>query len=71
MCACARSHDRHHHRRGLRAPAPVLRGRHGTETRIVIGTVILFGVLAATAFTLFGVPVAYDLLARRTGSRGM
>ena len=42
----------------------------GTETRIVIGTVILFGVLAATAFTLFVVPVAYDLLARNTGSPG-
>jgi multidrug efflux pump len=42
----------------------------GTETRIVIGTVILFGVLAATFFTLFVVPVAYDVLARRTGSPG-
>jgi multidrug efflux pump len=42
----------------------------GTETRIVIGTVILAGVLAATLFTLFVVPVAYDLLARRTGSPG-
>jgi len=34
----------------------------------VIGTVILYGVLAATLFTLFVVPVAYDLLAKRTGS---
>jgi multidrug efflux pump len=34
----------------------------------VIGTVILYGVLAATLFTLFIVPVAYDLLARHTGS---
>ena len=42
----------------------------GAETRGAIGTVILFGVLAATAFTLFVVPVAYDLLARRTGSPG-
>jgi multidrug efflux pump len=42
----------------------------GTETRVVIGTVILAGVLAATFFTLFVVPVAYDLLARRTGSPG-
>jgi multidrug efflux pump len=40
----------------------------GTETRTVIGTVILAGILAATLFTLFVVPVAYDLLARRTGS---
>jgi len=42
----------------------------GAETRTVIGTVILAGVLAATLFTLFVVPVAYDLLARRTGSPG-
>jgi multidrug efflux pump len=42
----------------------------GTETRIVIGTVILWGVLAATVFTLFVVPVAYNLLARHTGSPG-
>jgi multidrug efflux pump len=42
----------------------------GAETRTVISTVILFGVLAATLFTLFVVPVAYDLLARRTGSPG-
>jgi multidrug efflux pump len=40
----------------------------GSETRVVIGTVILYGVIAATLFTLFIVPVAYDLLARRTGS---
>ncbi|MGB5832748.1 MAG: efflux RND transporter permease subunit [Thiohalocapsa sp.] len=42
----------------------------GAETRAVIGTVILSGVLAATVFTLFVVPVAYDLLAKRTGSPG-
>jgi multidrug efflux pump len=42
----------------------------GAETRTVIGTVILAGVLAATLFTLFVVPVAYDLLAQRTGSPG-
>ena len=42
----------------------------GAEARGVIGTVILFGVLAATAFTLFVVPVAYDLIARRTASPG-
>jgi len=40
----------------------------GTETRLVIGTVILCGVIAATLLTLFVVPVAYDLLARHTGS---
>ncbi|MEQ6916601.1 efflux RND transporter permease subunit [Halomonas aquatica] len=42
----------------------------GAETRLVIGTVILSGLAAATLFTLFVVPVAYDLLARRTGSPG-
>ncbi len=40
----------------------------GSETRVAIGVVILFGVVAATFFTLFIVPVAYDLLARHTGS---
>ncbi|MCE8032459.1 efflux RND transporter permease subunit [Billgrantia tianxiuensis] len=42
----------------------------GSEARMVIGTVIMAGVAAATFFTLFVVPVAYDLLARRTGSPG-
>ena len=40
----------------------------GTETRVVIGTVVLSGILAATLFTLFVVPVAYDRMARHTGS---
>ncbi|WP_210396030.1 efflux RND transporter permease subunit [Motiliproteus sediminis] len=40
----------------------------GTETRLVIGTVILCGVISATLFTLLVVPVAYAVLARRTGS---
>ncbi|MCB1772155.1 MAG: efflux RND transporter permease subunit, partial [Gammaproteobacteria bacterium] len=40
----------------------------GAETRAVIGTVILYGVIAATLFTLFVVPVAYQALARNTGS---
>ena len=48
----------------------LLSGGAGAETRAVIGTVILAGVLAATFFTLFVVPVAYDLLARHTGSPG-
>ena len=42
----------------------------GAETRVAIGVVILFGVSAATVFTLFIVPVTYDLLARKTGSPG-
>jgi multidrug efflux pump len=40
----------------------------GTETRFVIGVVILFGVIAGTFFTLFVVPAAYDLLGKYTGS---
>ncbi|MGE6606270.1 efflux RND transporter permease subunit [Halomonas sp. NPDC076908] len=42
----------------------------GAESRLVIGTVIMAGVGSATIFTLFVVPVAYDLLARHTGSPG-
>ncbi|WP_431023772.1 efflux RND transporter permease subunit [Halomonas sp. H5] len=48
----------------------IVSGGAGAETRLVIGTVILCGLAAATLFTLFVVPVAYDLLARRTGSPG-
>ena len=48
----------------------ILSSGAGAETRTAIGVVILFGVLAATFFTLFIVPVAYDLLARKTGSPG-
>ena len=48
----------------------ILSSGAGAETRIVIGTVIFTGVAAATFFTLFVVPVAYDLMARRTGSPG-
>ncbi|WP_136253812.1 efflux RND transporter permease subunit [Onishia niordana] len=46
----------------------ILSSGPGAETRMVIGIVILSGVAAATVFTLLVVPVAYDLLARRTGS---
>jgi multidrug efflux pump len=42
----------------------------GSETRAAVGIVIFSGVLAATIFTLFVVPVAYNLLARGTGSPG-
>ena len=48
----------------------ILSSGAGSETRTAIGVVILFGVLAATFFTLFIVPIAYDLLARKTGSPG-
>lgn len=40
----------------------------GSETRSVIGIVVFTGVLSATLFTIFVVPTAYSLLARRTGS---
>lgn len=40
----------------------------GSETRFVIGVVVISGVVVATFFTLFVVPVAYSLLARNTGS---
>ena len=48
----------------------ILSSGAGTETRAVIGTVVLTGVLVATVFTLYVVPVAYQLLARGTGSPG-
>lgn len=40
----------------------------GTETRMVIGLVVITGVSVATLFTLYVVPVAYQMWARRTGS---
>ncbi len=48
----------------------ILSSGAGSETRVAIGVVMLFGVAAATIFTLFIVPVAYDILARKTGSPG-
>lgn len=42
----------------------------GAETRIVIGTVVLGGVLFATVLTVFIVPLGYSLLSRATGSPG-
>src|SRR5690606_36720087 len=46
----------------------ILSSGAGAEVRGVIGIVIICGILTATFFTLFVVPVAYDLLARRTGT---
>jgi multidrug efflux pump len=46
----------------------ILSSGAGSETRTAIGVVILTGVLAATFFTTIVVPVAYRILARRTGS---
>lgn len=40
----------------------------GSETRTVLGVTLFAGVVVATVFTLFVVPVAYQLLARFAGS---
>jgi multidrug efflux pump len=40
----------------------------GSETRFVIGIVVIFGVSVATFFTFFVVPIAYSLLAKNTTS---
>lgn len=40
----------------------------GSESRILLGTVIFSGVLMTTVTTLFVVPVVYNLIARNTGS---
>lgn len=48
----------------------ILTSGAGAETRIAIGQVVLGGVIAATFFTLYIVPIAYNLIARSTGSPG-
>ncbi len=48
----------------------VLSSGPGANSRLVIGTVIIAGVGAATVFTLFVVPVAYAILAGKSGSPG-
>ncbi|GAA3901267.1 efflux RND transporter permease subunit [Halomonas cibimaris] len=48
----------------------VLSSGPGANSRLVIGTVIIAGVGAATVFTLFVVPVAYAILAGNSGSPG-
>jgi multidrug efflux pump len=40
----------------------------GSESRMLLGTVIFSGVFMTTLMTLFVVPVVYDLLAKNTGS---
>ncbi|MFL0809678.1 MAG: efflux RND transporter permease subunit [Agarilytica sp.] len=40
----------------------------GSETRQVIGVVVVSGVISATVFTLFIVPIMYELIAKNTGS---
>ena len=46
----------------------ILSSGAGAETRLVIGTVILAGVLVTTFFTLFIVPVMYRLWSQHTAS---
>ncbi len=46
----------------------ILSSGAGAETRMVIGIVILAGVAITTCFTIFIIPVIYNLLAKRTGS---
>jgi len=46
----------------------ILSSGAGAETRLVIGTVILSGVLVTTFFTLFIVPVMYRVWSRHTSS---
>ncbi|MEC4724222.1 efflux RND transporter permease subunit [Shewanella sp. D64] len=40
----------------------------GAETRFVIGVVVLSGIVLATFFTIFIIPVAYTMFARHSGS---
>ncbi len=46
----------------------ILSSGAGAETRISIGIVVLFGVFAATVFTMYIVPATYSLIARNTTS---
>ncbi|MBM9536515.1 efflux RND transporter permease subunit [Desulfobulbus alkaliphilus] len=48
----------------------ILTSGAGAETRHVIGIVVFVGVLTATLFTIFVVPVAYSLISRYSGSPG-
>ncbi len=48
----------------------ILSSGAGAETRMAIGVVVLAGVLSATIFTLYVVPVAYSLLAKNTDIPG-
>lgn len=53
---------------GLGAVPLILSFGAGSETRQVIGIVVLTGILVSTLFTLLIVPVMYQLLARHTTS---
>jgi multidrug efflux pump len=48
----------------------ILSSGAGAETRMVIGIVVLSGVLSATLFTLFIVPVAYSVLSKASRTPG-
>ena len=44
----------------------IITGGAGSESRVVVGVVIFFGVSLATILTLFVVPVVYQAIARHT-----
>ncbi len=46
----------------------ILTSGAGSETRQEVGVVVLAGVVSATVFTLFIVPLMYELIAAKTGS---
>ena len=48
----------------------ILSSGAGAETRMVIGIVVLSGVLSATVFTLFVVPVAFSILSKNSRTPG-
>ena len=48
----------------------ILSSGAGAETRMVIGVVVLSGVLSATVFTLFVVPVAFSILSKASRTPG-
>lgn len=48
----------------------ILTSGAGSETRQEVGVVVLAGVVSATVFTLFIVPLMYELIAAKTGSPG-
>ena len=47
----------------------ILASGAGSETRKVIGIVVFTGVVAGTIFTMYVVPVAYNLFSRRADRR--
>jgi len=48
----------------------ILSSGAGSETRVLIGVVVMFGVVIGTVFTLWLIPVAYKIFAGKSGSPG-